>query len=150
MTLGVVHSCLDSPSWCCWLIVALRRQMVTEIWVNIGSGNGLLPDGTKPLPDAMDFSLVKCFGIHLRAVSQELLINFRWNMCLEIALLKLLPHLSAVNELNSFHCHFWVMNITGFLQKNCISYVIAQWCIRNTKPLMIIGNLCSYVSLQLK
>ena len=23
----------------------------TEIWVNIGSGNGLLPDGTKPLPE---------------------------------------------------------------------------------------------------
>ena len=25
--------------------------MATEIWVNIGSGNGLLPDGTKPLPE---------------------------------------------------------------------------------------------------
>ena len=27
--------------------------MVTEIWVNIGSGNGLLPDSTKPLPQPM-------------------------------------------------------------------------------------------------
>ena len=27
--------------------------MATEIWVNFGSGNGLLPDGTKPLPDPM-------------------------------------------------------------------------------------------------
>ena len=27
--------------------------MVTEIWVNIGSGNGLLPDGTTPLPEPM-------------------------------------------------------------------------------------------------
>ena len=27
--------------------------MVTEIWVNTGSGNGLLPDGTKPLPEPM-------------------------------------------------------------------------------------------------
>ena len=27
--------------------------MVTEIWVNISSGNGLLPDGTKPLPEPM-------------------------------------------------------------------------------------------------
>ena len=27
--------------------------MVTEIWVNIGSGNGLLPDGTKPLHEPM-------------------------------------------------------------------------------------------------
>ena len=27
--------------------------MVTEIWVNIGSGNDLLPNGTKPLPEPM-------------------------------------------------------------------------------------------------
>ena len=27
--------------------------MVTQIWANIGSGNGLLPDGTKPLPEPM-------------------------------------------------------------------------------------------------
>ena len=30
-----------------------RRHMATENWVNIGSGNGLLPDGTKPLPEPM-------------------------------------------------------------------------------------------------
>ena len=27
--------------------------MATAIWVNIGSANGLLPDGTKPLPEPM-------------------------------------------------------------------------------------------------
>ena len=27
--------------------------MVTQIYVNIGSGVGLLPDGTKPLPEPM-------------------------------------------------------------------------------------------------
>ena len=27
--------------------------MATEIWVNIGSGNGLMPDNTKPLPEPM-------------------------------------------------------------------------------------------------
>ena len=27
--------------------------MATENWVNIGSGNGLLSDGTKPLPEPM-------------------------------------------------------------------------------------------------
>ena len=27
--------------------------MATEIWVNIGSGNGFLPDGTKPIPEPM-------------------------------------------------------------------------------------------------
>ena len=25
--------------------------MVTYVWVNIGSGNGLVPDSTKPLPE---------------------------------------------------------------------------------------------------
>ena len=35
------------------LIVALWRHMASWIWVNIGSGNGLLPDGTKPLPEPM-------------------------------------------------------------------------------------------------
>ena len=27
--------------------------VVTEIWVNTDSGNGLLPDSTKPLPESM-------------------------------------------------------------------------------------------------
>ena len=27
--------------------------MTTENWAKIGSGNGLLPDGTKPLPEPM-------------------------------------------------------------------------------------------------
>ena len=29
------------------------RHMTTEIWVNICSGNGLLPSGNKPLPEPM-------------------------------------------------------------------------------------------------
>ena len=28
-------------------------RLVLEIWVNIGSGNGLLPEGSKPLPEPM-------------------------------------------------------------------------------------------------
>ena len=35
------------------LIVAYWCHMAPEILVNIGSGNGLLPDGTKPLPEPM-------------------------------------------------------------------------------------------------
>ena len=27
------------------------RRVATEIWFNIGLGNGLLPDGMKPLPE---------------------------------------------------------------------------------------------------
>ena len=29
------------------------RHMATQIWVSIGSGNGLMPGGTKPLPQPM-------------------------------------------------------------------------------------------------
>ena len=35
------------------LIVTWWCHMATKIWINIGSGNGLLPDGTKPLPEPM-------------------------------------------------------------------------------------------------
>ena len=32
--------------------------MMTQIWVNIGSGNGLLPDDTKPLPENQCWILI--------------------------------------------------------------------------------------------
>ena len=35
------------------MIVALRHQMVSWNLVKIVSGNGLLPDGTKPLPETI-------------------------------------------------------------------------------------------------
>ena len=31
----------------------MTSYMVTGIYVNIGSGNGLLPDGIKPLPEPL-------------------------------------------------------------------------------------------------
>ena len=36
----------------CFVVVGYR-PMATENWVNIGSGNGLLSEGTKPLPEPM-------------------------------------------------------------------------------------------------
>ena len=44
--------------------------MATEIWVNIYSGNGLLPDGIKPLPEPM-LTDHESSDIHIRAISQE-------------------------------------------------------------------------------
>ena len=45
-----------------------------EIWVNIGSGYGLLPGGTKPLPEP-DIELLpkEIYGTHLIPISQEVL-----------------------------------------------------------------------------
>ena len=45
--------------------------MATEIWVNTGSGNGLLPDSTKPLPEPM-LTDHQSSDIHIRAISQEM------------------------------------------------------------------------------
>ena len=40
------------------------------------------------------------FGIHMRTISQETLMNFTRYMCSEITLLPLLPHHPGANELN--------------------------------------------------
>ena len=45
--------------------------MATEIWVNIGSSNGLMPDGTKPLPEPM-LTDHQSSDIYIRAISQEM------------------------------------------------------------------------------
>ena len=49
-------------------------NMVTHIMVNFGSGSGMVPDGTKPLPEIMlpNFQSVLQSGIHLRAISLEI------------------------------------------------------------------------------
>ena len=45
--------------------------MATENWVNIGSGNDLLPDGTKPLPEPMS-----TYHQSLKSVSKLHVLNF--------------------------------------------------------------------------
>ena len=74
--------------------------MVIEIWVNIGSGNALLPDGTKPLPEPM---LIYINGVLWHSPENnfsKVLITCISNMCLEITHLKLLPQIPGTNELN--------------------------------------------------
>ena len=65
--------------------------MVTYIWVVIGSGIGLPPDDTKPLPNA-DFSLMSFFGIRMRTISQQVFNLIFFIISLKTILLKLLAH----------------------------------------------------------
>ena len=53
--------------------MAKWRHVTTEIWVIIGSGNGLLPDGTKWISEPMltYISSVEFCGTHQRPISQE-------------------------------------------------------------------------------
>ena len=58
--------------------------MANHNWANIGSGNGLLPDGTKPLPEPMTYD--KIYSVSFIWAISQVLMNLIWNMCSEITL----------------------------------------------------------------
>ena len=66
---------------CYWLIL-------TYIWVSIGSGNGLMPDDTKPLPEPVPYK-------------ESAQITIQCNE-FENFILKLLSHLLGYSELETF------------------------------------------------
>ena len=74
--------------------------MVANNWVNIGSDNGLLSDGTSYQPNQCWLTINGILGhVILRTISQEVLKNSKFNMHNKIELLNLLPHLPRTNEL---------------------------------------------------
>ena len=65
--------------------------MATQILVNIGLGNGLLPDSTKPQAITwtnLDLSSAKCCYNRIRAISQKIPQSSMDNISLKIAYLK--------------------------------------------------------------
>ena len=80
--------------------------MATEIWVNIGSGNGLLPNSTKPLPEPMltDHQW-KSSDIHIRAISQEMPQPSVIEIRLKITYLKFNSNFLGANELYEIQHH---------------------------------------------
>ena len=77
--------------------------MATEIWVNIGSSNGLVPDGTKPLPESwanVAWSSAKSSDIHIGAISQEKPQPSITKIHLKITYLKFLSNFPGANKLN--------------------------------------------------
>ena len=76
--------------------------MVTEIWVNIGSGNGLLPDGTKPLPEPMSTDHHwSPNDINIRGISQELPQTTITKIHLKITYLTFHSYFPGANELTT-------------------------------------------------
>ena len=71
--------------------------MATGIWVNIGSGNGLLPDGTKPLPEPT--LTYHHWGFVSFTILHEMHKIFVFDIHLKITNKKLQPHPLEVNEL---------------------------------------------------
>ena len=85
MTCQIKDSIGPSGRWVLILIVAWWHHMASEIWVNFGSGNGSLPDGTKPLPEPMltndqrgvvAFTWWEFHRKHLRYLSLKWVWNF--------------------------------------------------------------------------
>ena len=78
--------------------------MTSAILANIGSGNGLLPDGTDPLPESVfELSLKRSCGIDSTAVSKLWFCV----MSLKIIILKLLSRLPVVNEPRIIEQQVW-------------------------------------------
>ena len=81
----------------------------TKIWVSIGAGNGLVPDGTKPLPEPMlicDHWDPDCI-IHLRVNSIENSVDVCWYIEAETRWLPFSRH---------FQMHFLEWKCRNFYQ----------------------------------
>ena len=88
--------------------------MTTEILVNIGSGNGSLPDGTEPLPEPKLTNhqlgpVAFIWGQFHRKWSRYLSLMWIW----KITNLELQPHLSGANELRNTSWFLPVDDIIG-------------------------------------
>ena len=71
--------------------------MMKYIWVNIGSGNGLLPDGNKPLSEPMLTYHQRCSVAISKGVLMNIIHKLSWEIIFSISLP---PYLPVVNELN--------------------------------------------------
>ena len=92
------------------------------MWVNIGPGNGLLPDDTKPLPEPMlTYHQLGICSIHLRPVSQLILVltqNIKADNDInriyrsDYELTKYSPYLALTIELWSVFCEYFGEKMT--------------------------------------
>ena len=98
ISLRVLHMREDTNE----LIVTQWHHIVTKIWVNISSDNGLLPDGTKPFTwTNIDISLVRFCHIHLRAILHRVPEPLFCIMSLKNTLLILQSHFQRADGLDN-------------------------------------------------
>ena len=103
------------------------HHIATQIWVNIDSGNGLLPDGTKPLPEPILTSHEwGSMAFTWEQFSQWLPKQLFGKMSLKIILSELLPYFPWTNELNASHhpTKDWWCNHNMTKKMMCIFYWI--------------------------
>ena len=78
------------------------RPKVTQLSVSIGTGNGLVPDGTKPITwTNVDLSSKVFYGIHLRSNLRDVLKISVRKVSLKNSLVKSLPYLLGTKGLTT-------------------------------------------------
>ena len=113
--------------------------MVTENWVNISSGNGLLPASTNPSPEPM-LTYLRSIDIHLRAICLKIPQPPITKISLKITYLKFYLNLPGANEFNLItanHPHYLTLTLdpsTGHKTTALSTYKIGFW---RTQGLMI-------------
>ena len=80
--------------------------MATDNWVNIHSANGFLPEQKLLTHQQWNTVVFTCFQFQMNLIS---------NMCLDITLLELLPHIPGANELTEL---VWSNNLDGWPNMN--------------------------------
>ena len=86
---------------------SLMMPQVTRIWVNIGSGNDLLPDGAKPLPEPMliynqEGPTAFIWGHYHNMIWRSIPIR---KTRMKVSFLKSNPNPPGANELTPIHHH---------------------------------------------
>ena len=61
-------------------IVAQWRHMMIQNWVNIGSGNGLLPHGTEPLLDQCELLSIRFWGLFPNRHVRHQFLKLAWEI----------------------------------------------------------------------
>ena len=119
--------------------------MAARNYVNIGSGNGLLPDGTKPLPEPILTykSPIRYSDIHLIAILQAIPQPSITRISLEIVNLKFHSNLPGANELTHWGrvTHICVSKLTIIGSDNGLSPGRRPAIIWTNAGILLIGPL---------
>ena len=87
--------------------------MAAGNWVNIGSGNGLLPDDTKPLPEPMSTFIIT----KVQWCSSEGNFAFYWN----------LPGANELNKIQNASCKYVDYFVQASIFEICYLSAGLEW-----------------------
>ena len=119
------------------------------IWVNIGSGNGLLPDhdGTKPSPEPILTN--HQWGLVVFSWWQFYKKFSKFDMSLKVTYSRLQPHLPGINELKNAICYSHRISFLQNSYSGCTETDILSrwWNFRHKFHHWLVKNMTSCVAI---